>query len=198
MAVVMTSPSLDESTALSVASLVAEAKSGDTRAFDALVIKFERQVLRTAWRLLGNLEDAQDASQDVFLRFYKYLGRFDEKRDLSPWLYRVTVNVCRDITKKRAKWGDVPLREGYEEQIPDPEGAHSVTDGLDQRKIVSEGLKTLSEKERAALVLRDIEGLSTREVARSLGSTEMTVRSHISRARVKMKKYRDRVLGRQS
>jgi RNA polymerase sigma-70 factor (ECF subfamily) len=198
MAVVMTSPSMDESRTLSVADLVAEAKSGDRTAFDALVLQFERQVLRTAWRLLGNLEDAQDASQDVFLRLYKYLGRFDEERNLSPWLYRVTVNCCRDIARKRAKWGDVPLREGYEEEIPDPEDGHSLTEGLDQKKIIHEGLKTLSEKERAALVLRDIEGLSTREVARTLGSTEMTVRSHISRARVKMKRYRDRVLGRQS
>lgn len=198
MAVVMTSPSMDESRALSVADLVAEAKSGDRAAFDSLVLQFERQVLRTAWRLLGNLEDAQDASQDVFLRLYKYLGRFDEERSLSPWLYRVTVNCCRDIAKKRATWGDLPLRPGYEEQIADPEGGDFLAEDLDQRKIISEGLKTLSEKERAALVLRDIEGLSTREVAESMGSTEMTVRSHISRARVKMKKYRDRVLGRQS
>ena len=66
-------------------------------AFDRILLAHERLVLRTALRLLGRLEDAEDASQEVFLRLHRALRRLDEERDLKPWLYRVTVNVCRDI-----------------------------------------------------------------------------------------------------
>jgi RNA polymerase sigma-70 factor (ECF subfamily) len=175
-----------EASKVRVAALVTEAKTGDRNAFDALIARFEAQVLRTAWRLLGNLEDARDASQEVFLRFYKYIGRFDESRPLSPWLYRMTVNVCRDLGRKRAKHGQISLEDERKEPVAN---TPSPADRLESRQWVAEGLKTLTRKERTAVVLRDIEGLSTREVARVLGTTEITVRSHISRARLKMKRF---------
>jgi RNA polymerase sigma-70 factor (ECF subfamily) len=106
----------------------------------------------------------------------------------------MTVNVCRDIAKRRPKWSDV--EDEQLERLASSETDHDVSARIDQKQIAIQGLKTLTEKERSALVLRDIEGLSTREVARILGSAEITVRSHISRARVKMKRYRDQVLGR--
>ncbi len=176
----------DHNGAIPVAALVLNAKTGSRQAFDALVGRFESQVLRTAWRLLGNLEDARDASQEVFLRFYKYIDRFDGSRPLSPWLYRMTVNVCRDLAKKRAKQRFTSLEEERKEPVAD---TPSPADRAEKRQLVAEGLKTLTEKERAAVVLRDIEGLSTREVARALGTAEITVRSHISRARLKMKRF---------
>jgi RNA polymerase sigma-70 factor (ECF subfamily) len=181
---------------VSTSNLVARAKSGDKAAFEALVVQNERRVLMTALRLLGHLEDAQDASQEVFLRLYKYLARFDETRSLAPWLYRMTVNVCHDVAKTRARSGFVPLENNLLEHMPGPAGAEPMEEQADQRRIVSGGLRTLTAKERAALVLRDIEGLSTSEVAKILGSRETTVRSHLSRARVKMKRYRDRFLRR--
>ena len=194
MAWIMTSTRWDEGHAASTRDLVAEAKSGDKRAFEELVIRNEQRVLMTALRLLGNLEDARDAGQEVFLRFYKYLGRFDETRSLGPWLYRMTVNVCRDIARKRPKWTGV--EDEQLERLASSETDRDVSDPIDEKQVAIQGLKMLSEKERSALVLRDIEGLSTREVARILGSTEITIRSHISRARVKLKRYRDQVLGR--
>lgn len=194
MAWLMTSTRWDEGHAASTRDLVADAKSGDKRAFEELVIQNERRVLMTALRILGNLEEARDAGQEVFLRLYKYLGRFDETRSLGPWLYRMTVNVCRDIAKKRPKWSGVEAEQL--ERLASSETNRDVSAPIDQKQIAVQGLKTLTEKERSAVVLRDIEGLSTREVARILGSTEVTVRSHVSRARVKMKRYRDQVLGR--
>jgi len=172
--------------AIPVADLVADAKTGDRIAFDVLVGRFQSQVLRTAWRLLGNLEDARDASQEVFLRFYRYMGRFDESRPLTPWLYRMTVNVCHDLARKRAKQGFASLEAESNEPVAE---TPSVADRAEKRQMVAEGLRVLTEKERAAVVLRDIEGLSTREVARILGAAEVTVRSHISRGRLKMKHF---------
>jgi len=151
--------------------------------FERIMAAHERLVLGTAYRLLGRMEDAQDAAQEVFLRLFRHLGRIEG--DPKPWLYRVTVNVCNDRFRRLS----VPVAEPDERQAdpgPDPLGLLT----MDERKrILMEGLQTLGERERAAVVLRDIEGLTTREVAEILGIEEVTVRGHISAARVKLAKY---------
>src|SRR5216684_4996337 len=83
------------------ATLLRLAKSGDAAAFEALLRSHEVQVARTALRLLGNRQDAQDAAQEVFLRLHRNLRQIDAAGNLAGWLYRVTVNVCRDILRKR-------------------------------------------------------------------------------------------------
>lgn len=149
--------------------------------FEAIVMRYERQVLMTALRLLnGDLEDARDAAQQSFLRLHRHWQRFDESRPVGPWLYRITVNVCRDIARARAARPMLAL-EHARNAACEPAG--------DSALIVAEALASLPEKERAAIVLRDIEGLSTKEVARILGSSEGTVRSQISHARLKIRKY---------
>lgn len=153
--------------------------------FERVVIEHQRQVLMTAVRLLGNFEDAQDAAQEVFLRLHKNLAQFDTSRELSPWLYRMTVNVCHDLRRKRKV--TVALK-GVDPPAPafDPLAERAARE---RHAAVAEALRTLPEKERAAVVLRDIEGLPTSEVARILGSSEATVRSQISTARVKISKF---------
>jgi RNA polymerase sigma-70 factor (ECF subfamily) len=150
--------------------------------FEGLVAAHERMVLRTAYRLLGRLEDAQDAAQEVFLRLFRSLDRIEG--DPKAWLYRVTVNVCNDHHRRQMPISE--LDEHRADPAPDPE--RSVT--LDERKrLLMDGLATLPERERTCVVLRDIEGLSTDETAAILGVEEGTVRSHISKARVKLAKY---------
>jgi RNA polymerase sigma-70 factor, ECF subfamily len=174
------------------AGLLERAKAGDLEAFDQLMRTNEKQVLGTALRLMGNLEDAQDAAQEAFLRLYKSLNRLPDIQEIKPWLYRVTVNVCNDMHRARRRRGWEPL-SGPElaSSQPDPELAwvHQ-----ERSHLVEMALKTLPEKERAAVVLRDMQGLSTREVAEILGSSEVTVRSQICVARGKLKKFTDRYL----
>jgi RNA polymerase sigma-70 factor (ECF subfamily) len=173
--------------------LVRRAKSGDREAFDALLAQHERAVLRTALRLVGRLDLAQDAAQEVFLRLHKYLARFDDERELGPWLYRMVVNVCHDLRRGHVT-ATVPL-EDVEEPAANQGSPDEMETRLDherRRRVVARALETLPEKERAALVLRDIEGLATSEVARILGSSEATVRSQVSTARVKLKQVVDR------
>ncbi|MEW6735643.1 MAG: RNA polymerase sigma factor [Acidobacteriota bacterium] len=181
-------------------SLVARAKMGDTDAFEAILIRYQRQVLRTAIRILGNIDDARDAAQEVFLRLHKYLHNFKEEQEFLPWLYRMTVNVCRDIARKRRSTITLSLEQQQESGALDHlSSSHNIEGDIgiaQERKIIAEAMATLSEKERAAIVLRDLEGLDTKEVARLLGSTQTTVRSQISMARLKIKKYRDKILGR--
>ncbi len=173
------------------ARLVRQAKAGDAAAFEAILCQFERRVLLTAMRLLnGNLEDAKDAAQQVFLRLHRSLHQLDANRHFASWLYRITVNVCRDMLRVRARRPVVPLEEAGHCAMAG--GTEDVMRRDDQMRLICAALATLPERERAAIVLRDIEGIATSEVARILGSSEVTVRSQISNGRVKIRKFIDR------
>lgn len=180
-------------TELQTAEWVRRARAGDQVAFGLLVERYERMVLRTAFRLLGQMDQAQDAAQETFLRMHRYLGRFDESRDLGPWLYRVVVNASRDIARRRASARFLSLNAVRQaEHAAIRIGPEEIEDGVfraEQGRLVQAALDTLPRKERAAVVLRDIEGLTTAEVARVLGSSEGTVRSQISTARLKIKRF---------
>jgi RNA polymerase sigma-70 factor (ECF subfamily) len=171
-------------------TLLERAIAGDSAAFEQIVRRHERRVLTLAWRLLGSMPDAQDAAQEVFIRAFKYLHRFDPSRALEPWLVRVTVNVCRDLGGKRQKLRRILAESPIDETFPDVQTGdpHAELAARQQKDMVRAALAALPEKERAAVVLRDIEGLSTAEVAEVLGSSEATVRVQISAARVKIKK----------
>ena len=173
-----------------IRSLVATAKKGDTAAFGSLVDLYQQRVFRTANTLLGSDSDAMDAVQEVFLRAYRSLGRFDESRDFAPWLYKITANVCRDIIKaKRRQYGT-----SFEEHqlVSTAPGPFETVARNEQRHLTRLALAGLPYKERAAIALRDLEGLSTREVAHILGTSEATVRSQISSGRAKLRR---RILG---
>lgn len=150
--------------------------------FEELVGLHQQKVIRTAYRLLGRMEDAQDAAQEVFLRLLKNLHKIEG--DPQAWLYRVTVNICHDQRRRRA----IVLNPNVD--FADPAPSRERTLIMEERKrLLMDGLQTLPERERAAVVLRDVEGLSTREVAEILRVEEVTVRSQISVARVKLAKY---------
>jgi RNA polymerase sigma-70 factor (ECF subfamily) len=173
--------------------------SDDLAAFERIMASCERRVLRIALRLLNNQQDAQDAAQEVFLRLYKHLGRLDlaDARGCEPWLFRVTVNVCHDMARKRGH--SVALEDAALEGVAAvPSDAQHGLERTQQRELVQRALGCLGEKERAALVLRDVEGLSTREVAAILGSSEATVRSQISTARLKLRDFTSRLMRRRS
>jgi RNA polymerase sigma-70 factor (ECF subfamily) len=179
------------------AAAVRRALSGDAAAFEEIVRRHERRVYGLARRLLGRPEDAEDAAQEAFLRLFRSLGRLDPARPIGPYLYRVTLNVCRDLGRRRRRRLAVPLEEMTASEEPAGAGADpAASAGLaEERRIAAAALRTLPERQRAALVLRDLQGLSTREVAAVLGTTEVTVRTQICRARLKVKEFRDRVLG---
>jgi len=184
-----------------LAPVIARAKAGDAAAFEQLVECYQRKVLSTAWRILGNQEDARDAAQEAFLRVYKYLGGFRADQDFAGWLYRIVINVCNDHNRKRGRRDRFTSFETEEERgnikaLYTSEDLEAAAILSQQQAMIAEALGSLSKKERAAIVLRDLEGLTTEEVARVLGSSQATVRSQISSARAKIKQYRDRVFSR--
>jgi RNA polymerase sigma-70 factor (ECF subfamily) len=164
--------------------LLTLARTGDRAAFEQLMRRHERLVLATALRLLGNLPDAQDASQEVFLKLYRGLRQVTSE-NIAGWLYRVAVNVCHDMHRRS-------VREAEEVDTAAPDDPQHDLLASERRALLLRGLRRLSEKERQALVLRDLEGLSTAEVARAMGTAEATVRSHIWKARLKVKEFVER------
>ena len=178
--------------------LILQVRIGDTGAFEILMRQHERLVLGSALRLLGHADDAKDAAQEVFLRLYKYAGSLDPDQPIAPWLYRVTVNVCRDAMRQRME-----ARRVFAPDDPAdyPGGATDggVEGGLltrQRRAVLQQALARVPERERLALVLRDIEGLETHEVARMLGTSEVTVRTQVSRGRLRLKRLVDRMMKR--
>jgi RNA polymerase sigma-70 factor (ECF subfamily) len=178
-------------------SIIERARGGDTQAFEQLMMAHQQRVLSTAWRMLGNVEDARDAAQEVFLRLYKHLPKYDARQEFAGWLYRIVINVCHDVARKRGHRYTSLEAEQETGQLPillSRDNSEHAAMQAEEQAIVLRALATLTEKERAALVLRDLEGLPTEEVAQILGSSATTVRSQISTARTKIKQYRDRFL----
>jgi RNA polymerase sigma-70 factor (ECF subfamily) len=182
---------------IEIADLVRRALDGDSEAFESIILRYERRVVSLATKLLGRTEDAQDAAQEVFLRVYKYLHRLDLQKPIEPWLMRMTVNVSRDIGRKRQlRLNAFPESESAD-AVPARAGRNPFEEvaAEQQRQLLWKALTSLPEKERIAVTLRDIEGLSTSEVAEILESSESTVRSQISRARVRLKDAMDSLIG---
>lgn len=191
----VTSPAAPEGTDL--AALLRAAQRGDVAAFELVLRRHEKLVYRTAWRLLGSEADAEDAAQEVFLRLHRTLGQFRADEEFVPWLYRLTVNVCRDQWRRQRRHLGPGLDLALEVADTAPEAWEQLAIE-EQRELLREGLAALSEKERAAVVLREIEELPTEEVARILGSSPVTVRSQVSAARVKLRAFVQRALRRKS
>lgn len=157
--------------------LIARAKAGDEQAFEELMRQFERPILGLCTRLLGAGGEAEEAAQDVFFRFYQKLGQFDEERAIEPWLFRIAWNACRDRLRRRRPLSELTANSA----IVAPQGLLIVE--------LRAAIERLPDKERAALLLREVEGLETEEVAERMGISAVTVRSQISKARGKLRQW---------
>jgi len=150
-------------------------------AFGRIVHAREALLLRVAYRILGNWADAEDVAQEVFLRLHRHGLGFSNEAALGSWLYRVTVNLCVDRSRRVHPIHELPeLRESRASAEAD-----LLRDERKRRLMLA--LATLPPKERAAVVLREIEGLSTAEVAGILSSSEVTVRTQIHRAMARLR-----------
>ena len=170
--------------------LIQRARRGDRRAFDELVGRYEKQVWSLAYKITGNSDDALEVTQEVFLRVHQHLGSYDPSRPFSSWLYRITVNRAYDYLKKRP--AHASLEAGMEaERNPLLADGGPSPDGLLADQEVRSALKTLLQrltpKERTVFILRDLEGLSSREIGYVLKCTQITVRRHSSNARLKLR-----------
>jgi RNA polymerase sigma-70 factor (ECF subfamily) len=178
------------------ARLVERARDGDDRAFAALVVRYERALIRVLTRLVHDEELARDLAQETFWRVYNRLDRFDTSRRFGPWLFRVGVNLGLDGLRRHGTPPATSIdgassegRRAFELADPDPR----VRDELAQE--VRFVLERIPAAYRAILVLKDLEGFSTAEVAAIVNRREATVRWRLAKAR---EQFRDIWESRQS
>jgi RNA polymerase sigma-70 factor (ECF subfamily) len=163
-------------------------RQGDDRAFDEVYRQYLPQVYNLCLRLCHSAEDAEDLAQETFIRIYRHLGGFDGRASLKTWVYRVTVNLCSSRLSRR-KLLTLPVRtsEDPEEEgvlLVDPERTpESLALARDAAERVEAALRLLQPNFRAAVILRDLEGLAYEEIAEVLEIHIGTVRSRIARGR---------------
>lgn len=175
--------------------LVQRAKQGDERAFEQLVTAYERKVYATAYRYMSNEADAMDAAQDVFVRVFRFIGKFNEDSSFSTWLYRITINVCKDNLKKRAGRAELPLEvqdddgESYSHEISDSRyDPVEVYERSQLSRDIREGIEALPQNYKEMIVMRDVCGMTYEEISEELSLEIGTVKSRISRARERLRK----------
>jgi RNA polymerase sigma-70 factor (ECF subfamily) len=165
--------------------LIRAAAAGDRHAFGELVRLKRERVVRVAYQVCGDWEDALDVAQGVFLRLWKGLGQYDPRRRFDTWLYRVTVNAAIDLLRSKGPQGALqPLPDDLPDDAAgaEPE-AEAALDAAELQRAFLRLAARLPPKQRTAFVLREIEGLDTAEVARIMEVAESTVRNHLLQAR---------------
>lgn len=165
---------------------------GNTAAFETLVREYEKPVYNLALRMTGSVEDAQDMTQETFIKAFRNLGSFRADSRFSAWIYRIASNVCLDFLRARSRRSALSLTVGDEddgEELDICDGGASVEDEIMNRftrEAVQRGLELLPEEQRQVLLLREINGLGYEEIAQAMSLELGTVKSRIFRARKKL------------
>jgi RNA polymerase sigma-70 factor (ECF subfamily) len=145
-----------------------------------------RRIFVQIYRIVGNVADAQDLTQEAFIKALQRQDQLKDEQKAAHWLSRIATNTAIDFLRRSG-------RATYCEMEKAPEGHSESPEQLllrsEQRNYLADGLRLLSARERAALLLRDVEGLPAEEVARRLDCSKATVRSHIANARTKFRRY---------
>ncbi|MBI5731476.1 MAG: sigma-70 family RNA polymerase sigma factor [Ignavibacteriales bacterium] len=156
---------------------------GNDTTFRTLVIKHKDKVRNLVFLTLGDAEFVDDISQDVFISVYHKLKEFRFESKFTTWLYRITVNKCRDyLRKKRVRSIFVPIKDSDTEY-----GTGPFSENVDIPNLVRSAIEKLPEKLRTPLVMRDIDGFSYKEIADQMGTEVGTIKSRIFRARESLK-----------
>ena len=170
----MTEPENDE------IACVARCLKGDASAFEPLVNRYQRVLFTVALRLLGNADDARDATQNAFVRAYERLDSFDPSRRFFSWIYRIAVNESLNLRRSRRDHEPLPVTL---------EANGRATDGIEARELserVQAALMTLSPEHREVVVMRHFADLSYEEIAETLDIPAKTVKSRLFSARQRL------------
>jgi RNA polymerase sigma-70 factor (ECF subfamily) len=180
------------------AALIRQAQAGNPAAFEQLVTRYDRAVLRIAIHMTGSQEDAQDIYQEAFLRAYINLGRFRFECSFYTWIYRIVMNLCLDHLRKRparareittattASGDENPILDRIADDRPDASPEKSMA-GRELRDRILRALARLSPRERIVFELKHYHGLKLRTVADMLETTEGTIKNTLFRATHKLR-----------
>lgn len=171
----------------------------DTRAFEVLVARYKERVFATAYRLMGNRQDAEDQAQEVFLKVFRSIKQLEEPATLTTWIYRITTNTCFDALNKQQRR---PATTGFsteddengtrydDEQISTPE---KIALSNELRQCMEKTFKQMDIFERGVIILRDLEERSYQEIAETLSLGLSAVKMRIHRARLAFQKLLNQV-----
>jgi RNA polymerase sigma-70 factor (ECF subfamily) len=165
--------------------LTARCRAGDSDAFSLLYARYERQVFRYAYHLLGHREDADDIKQETFLRAFKAIGGFRSDASLQTWLFKICGNLCRDRLRsweRRQVLSNIDSVETAQQAAPDSD-PHLHLEREEQTALLARALRLLTSAQREIIVLRDVEGLGYAQIAPILGCSTVSAKLRAYRAR---------------
>ncbi len=177
--------------------LLRRLRERDERAFRELISEHRDRVFNITFRMLGNRAEAEDVAQEVFITVFKTIDTFREEAKFSTWLYRVTVNHCKNRIKYLARRHDRDRDEldetahsgnGVNASPPLTRAPDRAVEGAQMEVLLQEAVATLDEEHRIVVVLRDIEDLSIEEICDITGLPDGTVKSRLHRARLALRK----------
>ena len=198
----MVSPEADDQ------ALVEATRRGDRQAFRLLMQRYQRKVYSIAYGFLRNQEDALDVVQESFIKVHRYLHNFDGNSSFYTWLYRIVSNLCIDHIRKNRRHKELEFDDGLRHDGGAEEGEASAfvppsslgdpANLLQRREIleaVQDGLQHLSDKHRAVIIMRELQGMSYEEMAREMGCSKGTIMSRLFHARRNMQRLLTERLG---
>jgi len=164
--------------------LVTRSIGGDAESFNQLVLRWERPIYALAYRTLGREEDARDVCQETFLRAYRALSRFRGEAKFSSWLYRITLNLCRDWIRRQRRTPVVQLPEDVDvlelQASREPsEPIENIVARNDLTRAVEKAMAKLPEEQRTAIILKEYHGLTFQEIADLAGCPLSTVKTRL-------------------
>jgi RNA polymerase sigma-70 factor (ECF subfamily) len=182
-------------------TLVERVRTGDQRAFKLLVERYQRKIYSVALGMLKDKEEAKDVAQEAFIKVYRYIDHFKGDASFYTWLYRITVNICIDVMRKKGSTSgreSVEFDESVKMDIAEANiGAVGSRLGTNPQKSalraelaqrITDAIHQIPEAHRKILLLREVEGMSYEDLARTLNIPKGTVMSRLFHARLKMQK----------
>lgn len=175
-------------------TLVDQAAAGDREAFGALVRRHQDRVFNLAYQIVRNREDALDVAQEAFVKAYSSLSSFKGEASFTTWMHRIAVNLAIDCLRRRRR-GDastyddrLAVPEEADASVAAPDNPESALEARQVRRLLARGIEALPPTHRAVLILREVEGLSYDDIARTVGCNLGTVMSRLFYARRKLQK----------
>jgi RNA polymerase sigma-70 factor (ECF subfamily) len=181
--------------------LILKAQQGDAGAFNQIVSAYRRRIMGTISHVIGRPEDVEDVAQEVFIRLYFSLGQLRTAEVFEPWLYRLTVNASYDYLRKSRRRVESRMADLSEQQVMMADavaGSRAQHDDSEKRRVrdtVQELLSTVSAEDRILLTLKEVEGLSLKELEKVYNVNENALKVRLFRARQRVLKKMKEVTG---
>ena len=181
------------------AALVRAIQAGDMAAFDQMVVKHKDKLFNMVYWFLGDYQEANDCSQEIFIKVFKSIKKFRSESSFSTWLYRIAINTCKNRLKSSAyRWKKktVPLENpessedgnlSYKIHNDSPSPANEL-EKKERLMMIQKAINALPQEQNRVIVLRDIQGLSYQEIVDVTGLNLGTVKSRLARARMELRK----------